>query len=328
MPETLRGALIGCGFFGQIQLEAWRRMPGVEIVAACDPLLDKAQAAAPCAYTDAAAMLDTEALDFVDIATRPDTHLPLVRLAVDRRVAAICQKPVAETLEQAEQMAALAEAAGVPVMVHENWRWQPWYREVKARLTAGDIGQPLAYSFRLRQRDGLGATPFPNQPYFRQMPRLLVYETLIHPMDTARFLFGDITSVYAQLRRHNALITGEDRALVVMEHASLVDGVVDGHRWANPDPPGVAMGDSWFEGEEGILRVLADGRVYRNGELLTAHDTTVGYKGDSVRATQQHFLDCLRAGAAFETGVRAYLNSFAAVDAAYRSAAEGRRILL
>ena len=328
MGHTLRGGLIGCGFFGRIQLEGWRRMEGVEIVAACDPVEQKAAECAARAYTDAAAMLNSEPLDFVDIATRPDTHLPLVKLAVDRKVAAICQKPVAESLAQAVEMAEAAEAGGVPVMVHENWRWQPWYREVKARVDAGEIGQPLAYSFRLRQRDGLGPDPFPNQPYFREMPRLLVYETLIHPMDTARFLFGDIVSVYAQLRRHNERIAGEDRAVVVMEHVSRVDGVVDGHRWTNPDPAGVAMGDSWFEGDAGVLRVLADGRVYRNGELVTAHDTSVGYKGDSVRATQQHFVDCLRTGAKFETGVHEYLNSFAAVEAAYRSAAEGRRILV
>ena len=49
--RVLSGALIGCGYFGQIQLEAWRRMPDVEIVAACDLELSKAQASAPKAYT-------------------------------------------------------------------------------------------------------------------------------------------------------------------------------------------------------------------------------------------------------------------------------------
>ena len=39
----LRGALIGCGYFGQIQLDAWRRMEGVEIVAACDPRAEAAE---------------------------------------------------------------------------------------------------------------------------------------------------------------------------------------------------------------------------------------------------------------------------------------------
>jgi predicted dehydrogenase len=329
MSQPLRGALIGCGFFGRIQLEAWHRMPDVEIVAACDPDLDRAKQAAPRAYAEPEAMLAAEQLDFVDIATRPDSHLPLVRLAVAHRIPAICQKPVAESLAQAIEMARVAGASGVRVMVHENWRWQPWYREAKKLIGEGAIGKPLAYQFRLRQRDGLGAEPFPNQPYFRLMPRLLIYETLIHPIDTARFLFGDITTVLAHLRRYNAQIAGEDRAIVILSHgAAAVDGVVDGHRWANPIPAGPAMGDTLIEGEEGVLRILANGEVYRNETLVTAHDTSVGYKGDSVRATQQHFLDALRTGTAFETGVSEYLNSFAAVEAAYQSAAEQRCVAL
>jgi D-apiose dehydrogenase len=324
---TLRGAIAGCGFFGNIQIEAWRRMPDVELVAACDPMLERAQAAARRAYTDAAEMLDRERPDFVDIATRPDTHLPLVRMAVERGIAAIVQKPLAENLEQAREMIALVEGAGARVMVHENWRWQPWYREVKRRIEGGDIGEPLTYMFRIRQRDGLGENPFPNQPYFREMPRLLIYETLIHPIDTSRFLFGEVASLQAFAKRHNARIAGEDRAVVLLNHGS-VDGVIDGSRYTNPEPAGPAMGDSVFEGTEGVLRVLANGEVYAGARLLTKHATDVGYKGDSVRATQQHFIDCLRSGAKFETGVREYFGSFAAVEAAYASAAEGRAIVL
>lgn len=323
---TLRGVIAGCGFFGNIQIEAWRRMPEVELVAACDPMLERARAAAPRAYTDVAEMLDRERPDFVDIATRPDTHLPLVRMAVERGIAAIVQKPLAENVEQAREMIALVEGAGARVMVHENWRWQPWYREVKRRIEGGDIGEPLTYMFRIRQRDGLGENPFPNQPYFREMPRLLIYETLIHPIDTARFLFGEVASLQAFAKRHNARIAGEDRAVVLLNHGS-VDGVIDGSRYTNPEPAGPAMGDSVFEGTEGVLRVLANGEVYAGARLLTKHATDVGYKGDSVRATQQHFIDCLRTGAKFETGVREYFGSFAAVEAAYASAAEGRVVV-
>ncbi|MBL8175942.1 MAG: Gfo/Idh/MocA family oxidoreductase [Bryobacterales bacterium] len=324
----LRGAIAGCGFFGNIQIEAWRRMPDVDLIAACDPALERAQAAAARAYTDAAAMLDRERPDFLDIATRPDTHLALVRLAAERGIPAIVQKPLAETMEQGRELADFVEASGVPVMVHENWRWQPWYREVKRRMEGGDIGQPLTYTFRIRQRDGLGDNPYPNQPYFRQMPRLLLYETLIHPIDTARFLFGDIARLQAFAKRHNPSIAGEDRAVVLLEHANTADGVIDGSRYTNAEPAGPAMGDSIFEGTEGVLRVLANGEVYRGATLLTRHDTSTGYKGDSVFATQRHFIDCLRARAPFETGVREYLGSFAAVEGAYRSIAEGRVISL
>ena len=53
-----------------------------------------------------------------------------------------------------------------------------------------------------------------------------------------------------------------------------------------------------------------------------------GYKGDSVKATQQHFIDCLRSGEPFETSAKNYLQTFVAVEAAYRSATSQRRVSL
>lgn len=324
----LRGAIIGCGFFGRIQWDAWQRMPDVEMVAACDGMLDRAASFSPAAFTDAAAMLRAHQLDFVDIATRPASHLELVQLSVAAGIPCICQKPIAETVEQAAEMERIAVHAGVRVMVHENWRWQPWYREVKRRILAGAIGQPITYQFRIRQRDGLGDRPYPNQPYFAEMPRLLVYETLIHPIDTARFLFGDIAAVSARLRRYNPRIAGEDRAILTLTHTNGTDGIIDGHRFLNPDPPGPAMGDARFEGEDGTLQVLANGEIHCAGACVWRYNGPDGYKGDSVLATQRHFVDCLRQGTPFETGLAEYAQSFRAVDAAYRSATEARAVSL
>lgn len=326
--QPLRGALIGCGFFGQIQLEAWRRMEGVSITAACDMALDRAASSAPRAYTDPAEMLDKEQLDFVDIATRPDTHAELIRLCVDRKLPSICQKPLATSMSEALELAALARISGVPVMVHENWRWQPWFREAKSLIEKGAIGAPICYQFRVRQADGMGPRPYPNQPYFAHMPQLLVYETLIHFVDTARFLFGDIESVQAHLRKLNPIIAGEDRAILVLSHMNSVDGVIDGHRFRDPEPPGTGMANSFLEGEEGSLHILATGEIHSKGQCLYQPGALAGYKGDSVRATQEHFLAHLRTSSALETSIENYLGSFAATAAAYVSASERRTVFL
>jgi len=325
---TLRGALIGCGFFGRIQLEAWNRMEDVSIVAACDMALDRAAMAAPHAYTDPVEMLDKEQFDFVDIATRPETHSELIRLAVGRGLPTICQKPLATSWQEAIDLAEFVEASKVPVMVHENWRWQPWFRKAKSLMDSGAIGAPIGYQFRVRQADGMGPRPYPNQPYFAQMPRLLIYETLIHFVDTARFLFGDIDSVQAHLRRLNPIIQGEDRAILILSHVSRVDGTVDGHRFRDPEPPGPAMANTFLEGEEGSLRVLATGEILMNGASVYKPGALIGYKGDSVRATQERFLDHLRTGKAMESSVQNYLGSFAATSAAYISVSERRTVFL
>jgi predicted dehydrogenase len=328
MTAVLKGGIIGCGFFAERHIEAWRRMPEVEIVAATDTRLQRAERFANRAYRAAEEMLERERLDFVDIVTRVETHLPLVRLAVEKRIPVICQKPIAPDWSSAAELVTAAESAGVPLMIHENWRWQPWYRVAHYMITRGDIGAPIGYGFRTRTRDGTGAEPYPKQPYFRSLERFLIDEALVHHMDTARFLFGEIQSVYAQTSRRSPSVTGEDQAILVLSHEGAVHGWIDGHRFRDPDPDGPAMGDAFFEGETGTITIQGTGDVYRNNVPAWKNDVTAGYRGDSVRATQAHFIACLKGGLPFESGGRQYLRTFAAVEAAYRSAAERRSVAL
>src|SRR5204863_5155478 len=96
--RVMKGVLISAGYFAQFQAEAWKRIPGMELAAVADPLPGKAEAFAarhglPRAYSSVAQMLDREKPDFVDVATRPESHLDLVRTAAGRGIAVICQKP-------------------------------------------------------------------------------------------------------------------------------------------------------------------------------------------------------------------------------------------
>jgi D-apiose dehydrogenase len=212
--------------------------------------------------------------------------------------------------------------------VHENWRWQAWFRMAHQMIARGDIGAPIGYGFRTRTRDGMGDEPYPKQPYFRQLRRLLIDEALVHHIDTARFLFGDIASVYAQASRRNPNVIAEDQAILVLTHEAAVHGWIDGHRFLDPLPDGPAMGDAFFEGESGTISIPATGDIYRDGVLAWKNDVTVGYRGDSVRSTQAHFITCLLNGSSFESGGREYLRTFGAVEAAYRSLSESRTVAL
>ncbi len=320
----LRGGIAGCGFFGRIQLEAWRRMPEVRIVAAADNDLERARGDWR-SYATGEEMLESEPLDFLDIATRPEAHLPLVRAAAARGVAVICQKPMAPGWAQAIEMVRVAEAAGIRLMIHENWRWQPWYREARRLIRDGAIGSPVSYGFRARRSDGGGPGPYPAQPYFIDMPRLLIHETLVHHLDTARFLFGEISSVFCQLRRINPAIRGEDQALILMTHGDGLPGLIDGHRYGDyPDSP--PLGEAWFEGASGALRVASSGDLWRDDRVVWRNTVTGGYRGDSVLSAQRHFIECLGSGSPFESGGREYLKTVAAVEACYRSAGRGASV--
>ncbi len=121
--DRLRGVLIGCGHISRSHLPGWAASPDAEIVAVCD--LDRARAEARAAefgiervYTDPAAALAAERPDFVDIATRPETHRELIALAAGAGTHVLCQKPLAPTLAEAEEMAAICRQAGVRFMVN------------------------------------------------------------------------------------------------------------------------------------------------------------------------------------------------------------------
>lgn len=324
--SSLTGGIIGCGYFARHHIEAWRRIPDVRIVAACDVDVSRARDFAEHVYARPDDMFANERLDFVDIVTRAESHFELAALALENCAAIICQKPLAPDWQSAVEIVRLAEAKSVRFMVHENWRWQPWYRAVQRLITRGEIGTPFNYAFRSRTRDGMGESPYPRQTYFRNLPRVLIYEGLIHYLDTTRFLFGDISSVYAQTRRRNPRIAGEDCATIIASHGGDVWGCIDGHRFLDPDPDGPAMGEALFEGEEGSLLVQATGDVYRNRSVVWKNDIVSGYRGDSVWATQDHFISCLKSGASFESSGRDYLKTTAAMEAAYRSATEHRRV--
>lgn len=303
-------------------------MPEVELASACDLDLDRARAAAPQAYTSPQELFEREKPDFVDIATRPESHLALVELACAHKIATICQKPMAPTWAEAAAMAKTAEQNGVPLMIHENWRWQPWYRQVKEFIGSGEIGAPLNYLFRTCKRDGLGVNPYPEQPYFRRMPRLLIYETIVHHIDTARFLFGEISSIYAQAQRINAAIAGEDQAFLLLTHKSGLVGCIQGHRFLDTNPAGPVLGDAFFDGDRARLTVLPTGDVLLGSSVRWSNNIETGYRGDSVLATQQHFTDCLRSGRTFESAAREYLRTVSAVEAAYKSIAEHQPIAI
>ena len=301
-------------------------MPDAEIVAACDLSLERARAAAPRAYTSAEEMLKAEELDFVDIVTRSATHLELISMVAEQGPAMICQKPMAPDWATACRMVEVCERQGVRFMIHDNWRWQSWYRAAGTIIARGDIGTPLNYGFRCRVGHGTGDEPYPKQAYFRQLERFLIDEVLVHHIDTARFLFGDISSIYAEGACRNPRIVGEDHAILVLRHANGAIGSVEGHSFVK-DNSSPTLDEAIFEGDLGTIRVSSLGEIWSGEQKIWTDDQVKGYRGDSVYASQAHFIDCLKSGRPFESEARGYLEkTFAVVEGAYSSLASNSRV--
>jgi predicted dehydrogenase len=340
--RKLRVACVGAGYFSQFQYQGWRNIAEVECAALANRDSEKGRRIAerfgvPRVFGGLEEMLDTVRPDLLDIITPPSTHREFVATAVEHGTPVICQKPFGETYAEATAIAEIAERAGVPLIVHENFRWTPWHREARRLIDEGRLGTLHCVAFRLRPGDGQGARAYlDRQPYFQQMPRFLVYETAIHWIDTFRFLMGEVTAVYAKLRKVNPAIAGEDAGYIVFEFSSGAAGLFDGNRLndhvaANPRR---TMGEMWIEGSAGVLRLDGDARLWwkphHRDEAEHAYDSGPfdTFAGGACESLQRHVVRGLRDGTPFENTAREYLVNLRIQEAVYRSHAEGRRIEL
>lgn len=337
MSQPVRVATVGTGYFAQFHHEAWARMDDVELAAVVS--LD-AQAAretadtygAPVASTDTRDMLDGVRPDLLDIIAPPPAHLDLIRLAARMGIDVICQKPFCGGLEDARKAVSIAQDAGIKLVVHENFRFQPWHRELKRLLDDEEIGDPYQVTFRLRPGDGQGEDAYlDRQPYFQTMERFLVHETAIHLVDVFRYLFGDVTRVFASLAKLNPVIAGEDAGLILFDFESGPRGLFDGNRLADHIARNrrLTMGDMWIEGSDGTLRLDGEGRLFvrnhgSNDEVeFTYAWKEQGFAGDCVYALQRHVIDHLTTGSALMNTGADYLANLEIEEAIYASDANG-----
>ncbi|MGA7814581.1 Gfo/Idh/MocA family protein [Caballeronia sp.] len=336
----LKGALIGCGFFARNHLHAWQGIEGAEIVALCDADEERLQAAGrdfgiARLYGDAVTLLDSERLDFVDIATTAPSHRALVELAASAGVAAICQKPFALSMADALAMVHACEHAGVPLMVHENFRWQAAIRAAGQALREGRIGRPFWGRVSFRSAFDV----FSGQPYLARNERFIVEDLGIHVLDIARFLFGDVARLSATIARVNPQIAGEDVATMLLSHVSGVTSVVDcsyASRLPHELFPQTLIE---VDGAEGTLRLFADYRLQIHTRSGT-HDEIAMPQSfpwscapweaiqESVAAIQTHWVASLNGGVEPATSGRDNLKTLQLVEATYESARRGETTVL
>lgn len=341
MMNRLRGAGIGAGYFSRFHYEGWGRIPEAAITAICDRSKEKtrtrmAQYGIQRCYADWREMIVSEKPDFVDIITPPETHEEMCAFAASLGVHIICQKPLAPTLDASRRIVETARAAGVRFMVHENWRWQPWYREIKRIQQAGVIGEYTHLLFVMRMGDGWGPNAYlDRQPFFREYPRLLVYETGVHFVDTFRYLMGEVTHVYAHLRRLNPAIQGEDAGQIFFRFASGATAIWDANRYNEVESPNprYTFGQMRIEAMDGHLTLDTEANLRikplgRPGYNVEYEHHDVNFAGDCVYALQRHFVSCMLSGAEFEASGEDYLRSLAVVEAVYESAARGEVVEL
>lgn len=336
----LRGAVIGCGYVSRFHLEAWSRVPDAELVALCDMdrhRVERAGEQVPGArcYTEAAELFAREeVLDFVEICTPPESHCELVELAARHGSHILCQKPAALVRSDFRSMIEACITAGVRLMIHENWRFRPWYRAMRAEIDSGLIGRPIRLRIAHHDTRALRTDGFAQQPYLTAMPRLILMDMGCHLVDTSRYLIGEVQTVSAMIERFGPRNVGEDVAMLMLSFAGGALGLLD-LSWctaADQSRPEWALNVTVAEGADGTLRLLSDGsleltspggkRERRPVAMPPDHQVYV----EGYAATQRHFINGLHSGAEHETRASDNLKTMDVIWTAYRSAEEGRTL--
>lgn len=333
---TLRVACVGAGYFSQFHYGSWARIARVSLVGSCNRDIEKARATGVPAYDDLLRMIAETLPDVLDVILPPVAHAQTIRTALAAGVKTIiCQKPFCQDLAEAEDITKLAQTSGARLIIHENFRFQPWFRAIKAAMEAGQIGTVQQVTFRLRPGDGQGPRAYlDRQPYFQKMEKLLIHETGVHYVDTFRFLLGNPCAVYADLRKLNPVIAGEDAGFVLFDHAGDVRALLDGNRHLDHAAQNLrcTMGEGLVEGTKGTLTLTGDGAVHLRAHSDTqlveilAPNTLDTFGGDCVHHLQSHVVSALLDGTPLENEAADFLDVIRIEDAIYRSAQTGQKL--
>jgi len=195
--KPVRVGLIGAGAIGSFHGESIaRRLHNAQLAAIADPSPDAARRLAdrldcPIAVTQAEEIIANQDIDAVVIAAPARFHASLVVSAARAGKAVFCEKPMALTLDEADMAIEAARAAGVPLQVGFNRRYDKAWAEARETIVSGELGTPQL--LRSLTRDPGLADPA------RVPVWAIFFETLIHDFDTLRFLNpgSEVTEVYA-----------------------------------------------------------------------------------------------------------------------------------
>ena len=232
-PSALRIGLVGAGFMGEAHAAAWKSL-GVASLTIYDSASPAAERLAEqfSATTTASIEALLAACDVVDVCTPTYLHRTVVEAAARAGRPVICEKPLARTVEDGEAMVSACHRAGVPLFVAHVVRYINEYVAAKQAVDAGRVGRLAVV--RLRRESAQ-----PNKPadhWFFDPARSggVMMDLLVHDYDYARYLAGDVESVWAKTIR-DASGADLDFGFAVLRHISgAITHVAGG--WVYPWP--------------------------------------------------------------------------------------------
>jgi predicted dehydrogenase len=335
--------VVGAGFIVRdIQLVAYRNA-GYHVAGIASRSAEVAQEVAhrrgiPRAYESISSLLQDPVIEVLDIAVPPDQQLKIVKEAVmhsDHIKGILCQKPLAVTLGDAQEIVRLCGDAGIKLAVNQNMRYDQSIRALKTLLLRGELGEPVLATIEMR------AVPH-WQDWLAGYNRLSLLNVSIHHLDCYRFLFGDPESIFVSARRDPRIRSGHADGICLynLEYTNGLLATAWDDVWAGPD----FVVKDWYirwrvEGTEGVAQGTVGWPSYPNVQPSTINFTTRRQPGyvlsprwkevwfpDAFEGTMGQLLDSLARGTEPEISGRDNLGTMALIEAAYLSLEERRLV--
>ncbi len=219
--EKLRVGIIGLGFMGGMHLQNWARRSDVDVVAVCDkrPLdatgikgnIDGSDAPAVdlsgiTHYTDVGEMLDKASLDAVSITLPTHLHKDVTLQALAHGVHVLCEKPMALTVEECDEMIAAADQAGKVLMIGHCIRFWPAYAWARQVVADGRYGSVRAADF-----ERLSARPVWSEGDWlsdEMKSGGIALDLHVHDLDFIQYLLGQPDQLEARTAKFPDGVTG------------------------------------------------------------------------------------------------------------------------
>lgn len=341
--DRVRLGIVGVGNVAPLNVPAYMSAEHCDVVAVCDPRIDKARAAAaefdiPTCYASLDEMLADDSIDAVEILTPTYMHHEhvLAALAAGKHVS--CQKPLTNTVAQSRELAEAARLAARFLRVSECCLHYPPLVVAKKIVESGAIGDPIG--LRIKTVVGLTASAFEVgleiEGYLWRLdersPGGHVFDDMIHKLALAEWLVGTpVTRVRAVMRREDLFF--EPFAAILEYGDPRLLGIMDSH-YAKEMPlrSTYYSADEFFEiqGREGLVivtrctgelldlpRVIVyDAGGQRSVEVET--DWSAGF-----RDSAQHFVDALIEGRQPDMTPEAAIRALQLCFAVYESSRTG-----
>ena len=328
----LRVGLIGAGFMGTVHAAGWSRTPaGLAGINSFYP--DRGETLArrygARLYESLDALLD--AVDVLDVCTPTYLHHEMVLKAAAAGKHVICEKPLARTISQAEEMLQACREAGVKLLVGHVVRFFPQYAHAKAIVSRGEIGRVGV--IRLTRASSRPERPYDN--WFLDPTRSggMMLDLMLHDFDYARWIAGEVESVFAKKVSSRYPDVPGDYGLAILRHTSGALSHIEGG-WVYPPP--MFRTSLEIAGEHGLIELPAEGSQPLGLYLHRTEGDDPVTKGvplsplaeDPYTTELKHFYDVLVHDVTPRITAEDALAALRIAFAAIQSAETGRRVAI